>query len=174
MLVHYVVGIHFYPAITRRWTNAGLMLALRLRRCSSIKPLLAWRLMFAGIHTSIQSIRWIKTTYFVKQTSVVQIARPYFDAERRARPHFDAERALILRLSVSLFWRRERHYFDARAPLFCRRQRHYFDAESAIFWRREQPYFDAESALILQNCTTSHSIIFTENIPRGVFLRRGD
>ena len=37
-----------FPANTRRWSNAGLMLAHRLRRWANISPALGQRLVFTG------------------------------------------------------------------------------------------------------------------------------
>ena len=45
-----LIGMDVIPANTRHWTNAGLMLAQRLRRWSNIKTaLVQWCLVFAGI-----------------------------------------------------------------------------------------------------------------------------
>ena len=40
---------------TKRWPNAGLMLALRLRRWPSISPLLSYRVVFGGTLANIKS-----------------------------------------------------------------------------------------------------------------------
>ena len=44
--------VKYFPANTRRWTSAGVMLAQRLRRWANITSALVQRLVFAGFHVS--------------------------------------------------------------------------------------------------------------------------
>ena len=71
-------GLSTLPANTRRWTNAGPMLAHCLRRWPSIKPALVQRLMFAGL-CSIAAGLVVLTTggdYKLTQTQCLLDAGP--------------------------------------------------------------------------------------------------
>ena len=67
MNLFYVIEsrLRLYPANTRRWTNADLMLAHRLRRWPNIKSALVQRLMFAGYHWKLLEYRIKKQIYLV-------------------------------------------------------------------------------------------------------------
>ena len=79
-----------YPANTRRWTNAGLMLVQRLRRWSSIKPALVQRLVCWG------------PTREPKQSPIIQEAKQIHKKNVMLPRHIMLQRYIII-LSVLLF-----------------------------------------------------------------------